>query len=105
MLSNMLTLDEFEAIRLIDAEKKPQTDAAVLMKISQPTISRILNLARKKIADALVNGKAIHIAGGDYMYAEPAYSCQSCKTTFLASEHDLPSKCPACTSTNIVQMT
>ena len=59
-----LTLDEFEAIRLSSLEGLRQEDAAKLMKISRPTFSRIETSAHKKIADALVNIKAIRIEGG-----------------------------------------
>jgi len=59
-----LTLDEFEAIRLADFEKLEQIHAAKRMHISRPTFSRILSLAHSKIADALVNIKAIRIEGG-----------------------------------------
>jgi predicted DNA-binding protein (UPF0251 family) len=57
----LLTLPEFEAVRLIDLEETPQEEASVKMQISQPTLSRILKSARKKIADAIINGKAIRI--------------------------------------------
>lgn len=56
-----LTLEEFESIRLIDLEKEPQSEAALKMQISQPTFSRILTIARNKIAEALIKGKAIKI--------------------------------------------
>jgi len=59
-----LTIDEFEAIRLIDVEGLMQEEAARKMRISRPTFTRILASARKKIADALVNIKAIKIEGG-----------------------------------------
>lgn len=59
-----LTLDEFEALRLACLEELKQVDAAKLMKISRPTFSRILTSAQKKIADSLVNIKAIRIEGG-----------------------------------------
>jgi len=59
-----LTLDEFEAVRLADLEELRQIDAAKKMHISRPTFSRIVTLARKKIADALVNIKVIKIEGG-----------------------------------------
>jgi len=62
----VLTVDEFEAIRLKDLEGLDQANAAEKMKISQPTFFRLLDSARKKIADALVNGKAIRIEGGEY---------------------------------------
>ncbi len=56
-----LELSEFEAIRLIDFEQSPQEEAARKMEVSQPTLSRILKSARKKISDAIINGKAIKI--------------------------------------------
>ena len=59
-----LSLDEFEAVRLADLEGLKQVDAAKRLKISRPTFSRIVASARGKIADALVNIKAIRIEGG-----------------------------------------
>lgn len=59
-----VTLDEFEAIRLIGCEGLTQAQAAKIMKISRPTFSRIETSAHKKIADALVNIKALRIEGG-----------------------------------------
>lgn len=59
-----LTKDELEAVRLIDLESIEQKKAAEKMNISQPTLSRLLTSARKKIADSLVNGKAVNIGGG-----------------------------------------
>jgi len=60
----VLTLDEFEAIRLNDWEDLTHAQAAVQMKISRPTFTRILGVAHKKVADGLVNIKAIKIEGG-----------------------------------------
>ena len=59
-----LTLDEFEAVRLACLEGLQQVEAAKLMKISRSTFSRIITLAHRKIADGLVNIKAIRIEGG-----------------------------------------
>lgn len=59
-----LSLDEFEALRLADLENLKQIDAAKKLKISRPTFSRIITSAHKKIADGLVNIKAIRIEGG-----------------------------------------
>jgi predicted DNA-binding protein (UPF0251 family) len=59
-----LTLDEFEAVRLACLEGLRQVDAAKRLKISRPTFSRILTSAQRKIADGLVNIKAIRIEGG-----------------------------------------
>ena len=60
----LLTIDEFEAIRLADCEGLKQQDAAKKMRISRPTFSRIISSARNKVGDALVNVKAIKIEGG-----------------------------------------
>ena len=62
----VLNIEEFEAIRLKDLKGFKQKNVAKKMNISQPTLHRLLNSARKKIADALVNGKAIKIFGGNY---------------------------------------
>jgi len=59
-----LTLDEFEAVRLADLDGLKQVDAAKRLKISRSTFSRIVSSARNKIADGLVNIKAIRIEGG-----------------------------------------
>ena len=56
-----LTLDELETLRLCDLENLEQEEAAKRMKISQSTLSRILVSVRKKIAEALIKGKAIKI--------------------------------------------
>jgi len=60
-----LTLDEVEAVRLADFEGLEQIKAAKKMKVSQSTFQRILAEARKKIAEALVKGKAIKMEGGE----------------------------------------
>ena len=57
----VLDRDEVEAIKLHDADGYEQVAAAKKMRISQPTFARILTSAYKKIADALINGKAIRI--------------------------------------------
>ena len=56
-----LEMQEFEAVRLVDFKKIPQEIASKQMEISQPTFSRILKIAREKIAEAIVAGKAIKI--------------------------------------------
>ena len=56
-----LTPGEAEAIRLFDVQNLEQKQCAEKMEVSQPTFSRILDSSRKKVADALINGKAIRI--------------------------------------------
>jgi len=60
-----LSLDEMEAIRLCYLEGLYQEDAAKIMDISRQTLGRILFSANRKIADFLVNGKALCINGGN----------------------------------------
>ncbi|MFZ2385592.1 MAG: DUF134 domain-containing protein [Candidatus Omnitrophota bacterium] len=60
----ILNIDEFEAMRLVCLEGMKHKEAAQLMKISRPTLSRIMASACKKVTDALVNVKAIRIEGG-----------------------------------------
>jgi len=65
---SILTVDEFEAVRLKDLEGLEQEDAAKKMNISQPTFHRLLQSGRKKLADAIVNGKAIKVEGGNFEF-------------------------------------
>jgi predicted DNA-binding protein (UPF0251 family) len=60
----VMTLDEFEALRLADLEQLYHEGAAEQMRISRPTFSRIIESAHRKLADALVHGKALRIQGG-----------------------------------------
>jgi len=62
----ILAVDEFEAIRLKDLEGLEQEESAKKMNISQPTFHRLVISAREKIAEAIVNGKAIRIEGGNF---------------------------------------
>lgn len=64
----VLTLPEFESLRLKDLEGLDQKDAAEKMHISQPTFHRLVLEARKKVASALVKGNAIKIEGGNFKF-------------------------------------
>jgi len=57
----VLMADEVEAIRLYEVEEMDQINAAEKMGVSQPTFARILDRANKKIAEALIKGKAIRL--------------------------------------------
>jgi predicted DNA-binding protein (UPF0251 family) len=67
-----LSVDEYEAVRLKDLEGLEQEECARRMNISQPTFHRMIVAARKKIADAIINGKAIRIEGGNVSISEGA---------------------------------
>ena len=60
------TLDEYEAVRMIDYEKLTQEDCAAAMGVSRATVAGIYENARFKLADAIINGKRIRITGGSY---------------------------------------
>ena len=64
-----ISVEEAEAIRLKDMEGLGQEQSAERMNISRPTFQRVLASARQKMADALLNGKAIRIEGGNFKVA------------------------------------
>lgn len=66
----VLTLDEFEVIRLVDLEKQTHEMCAQQMDISRTTVTEICESARYKIADCIVNGKELIISGGNYRLCE-----------------------------------
>jgi len=66
-----LAVDELEALRLADLEGLYQEEAAQRMNVSRQTFGRILDASHKKVADALVHGKALSIAGGPIEVTEP----------------------------------
>jgi len=65
--TTVITVDEYEAVRLKDLLQMEQKQAAEKMGISQPTFHRLVLSARKKIAEGIIEGKAILIEGGDYI--------------------------------------
>lgn len=98
-----LTVDEFEAVRLADLECMYQERAAERMKISRQTFGNILGSAHHKIADCLVNGKAIKIEGGVFeMETKRNFSCSACNHEW-AVPHGTgrPGECPECGSRDI----
>ena len=65
---SQLSIEEYEAMRLYDVDGLDQTQAAEMMNVSRPTFGRIIVSAHKKVAEALVYGKAIQIRGGSYHF-------------------------------------
>lgn len=99
----ILTVDEFEAIRLADLENLYQEQAAEKMKVSRPTFGRIIDSAHKKVAEALVKGKALKIEGGEFeMAATRKFKCYDCQHSWeLPYGTGRPKNCPSCRSGNI----
>jgi predicted DNA-binding protein (UPF0251 family) len=98
----VLTLDEFEALRLADLEGLYQEEAADRMGVSRPTFGRVVESARRKVADALVNAKALVIAGGTVeLAADDEAACPSCRGRMSKGEAATleaarPRRCPRC---------
>ena len=65
-----MTVDEYEAIRLIDLSGLTQEECAGQMNISRTTVQGIYDEARKKLAESLVNGKILMIGGGEYQLCD-----------------------------------
>jgi len=64
--SIIMTVDEYETVRLIDLEGMKQEECSEQMNIARTTVQGIYDIARKKIADSIVNGKNLIIEGGEY---------------------------------------
>jgi predicted DNA-binding protein (UPF0251 family) len=97
-----LLFEEYEALRLADYENLTQEEASKKMNISRPTFTRLYDKARKSIAKAFVEGKAIIIRGGTYVADNYWYRCESCHETTVSSQP--ASSCGKCESENIVQL-
>ncbi|MGB6895663.1 MAG: DUF134 domain-containing protein [Dehalococcoidia bacterium] len=100
-----LTVEEVEAIRLKDLEGLEQEECAERMRISRPTFHRVLQSARRKVADALVNGKALRIQGGNFALARQPFQCRRdghvWSVPFEALVAGPPLACPRCESPRV----
>ncbi len=105
---NTLFLEELEAIRLKDLEGLEQEECAKRMNVSRPTFQRILIAAREKTADSLINGKAIHIVGGNYTLNICPVRCLDCGKSWMESYENLDTistgsyVCPDCGSAKVL---
>jgi predicted DNA-binding protein (UPF0251 family) len=99
----ILTVDEFEAIRLADLDGLYQEQAAERMRVSRQTFGRIIEAAHKKVAEALVKGKALKIEGGEFeMAGTRKFKCDECQHSWeLPYGTGRPEGCPSCGSGNI----
>jgi len=82
-----------------------QEECAQRMSISRPTFHRVLESARSKLADALLNGKAIRIEGGNFEMAIRRFRCingHEWDVPFEVMVNEPPSFCPACDTLNIL---
>lgn len=75
----IMTVEQFEAIRLIDLEGLTQQESSELMGVGRSTLQRIYEVAREKLADALVNGKTLKIQGGHYKICDEFEEMEQCR--------------------------
>ena len=87
-----LSLDELESIRLADLEGMYQEDAAGHMCVSRQTFANILTSARNKMAECLIQGKAMRIEGGRVETKDREFVCMDCSHAWSLP---LVSKCPS----------
>lgn len=105
---NILRIEELEAIRLKDLEGLEQEECAKRMEISRQTFQRILNIARQKIADSLINGKSIKIEGGNFTRNICPVKCLDCGKEWNESYENFEKilqgcyNCPDCNSKRVI---
>ena len=100
-----LSVEEAEAIRLNDLEGIQQEECARRMNISRPTFHRVLGSARNKLADALLNGKAIRIQGGNFEMEMRRFHCingHEWDVPFETMISAPPQSCPTCNTLDIL---
>lgn len=98
----VLAVEELEALRLADLERKTQEEAAGCMKVSRQTFGRIVESARMKVADAIVSGKSILIQGGAYEMEKREFKCANCGHVWeVPFGIPRPDECPECSSTDL----
>jgi predicted DNA-binding protein (UPF0251 family) len=99
----VLTVDEMEAMRLADLDGMYQEPAAQQMNISRQTFGRVIESARRKVAQALIQGQALRIEGGTVeVVAMRRFQCSGCQHVWeLPHGTGRPQECPTCNSSNI----
>ena len=96
-----LLLEEYETLRLLDYENLTQEEAANIMEISRPTLTRIYERARKKTATALTESRQLSIEGGTAVFSNHWYECKDCGSRFNRITSRETEKCLLCNSREI----
>lgn len=92
----ILLLEEYESVRLLDYELLTQEQAAERINVSQPTLTRIYKKARKTMAKVLIEGKTLIIKGGNVEFENEWYRCKKCYKLIEGVENH--TKCKKCTT-------
>jgi predicted DNA-binding protein (UPF0251 family) len=102
-----LTVDQREAIRLSDLLGMSHEEAGRHMGVSRATFGRIIQRARQTVADALINGKAINVEGGNYQLIDLVrnFYCQDCQHEWQEPMGTgRPEHCPVCQSSDFYRV-
>ncbi len=101
----VMQLEEYEAIRLMDYENLTHEQAAEKMGVSRPTVTRIYEQARKKLATALVEGRSFLIEGGEIQLSGVHFYCEACQAKFNQPVQDSQiTACPQCGSQKVISL-
>lgn len=73
-----LTFEEYESLRLVSYNMLSQKEAAKMMNVSRPTLTRVYNKAIKNISKAFIEGRRIEIEGGNYELENDWFRCRKC---------------------------
>ena len=100
-----IQLEEYESLRLIDYENLTQEQAAERMNVSRPTVTRIYEQARKKVTQAIVEGRSFFIEGGEIELRGEHYFCEKCRHKFIFKKNEkIPEVCPECGSPQLLNL-
>jgi len=99
-----MNLDEYEALRLADFEGLNQEEASEEMEISRSTFARLVESARKKSSQFLIQGKRLVIGGGPVHFRENLLQCHDCHRIFAVRMDETLHACHACGSTNLIDL-
>ncbi|MBL4931776.1 DUF134 domain-containing protein [Clostridium paridis] len=98
----VLKVEELEAMRLKDIEELKQEECAEKMQVSRQTFQNIIDSARKKVAIALTEGKAINISGGNYTTNFCKFKCLDCGAEYDINYEQDKRTCPNCGSKKVL---
>ncbi len=100
----VLSLDEFEALRLADNEGYSHAEAADEMEISRSTFSRLIVKARKKVSDLLIKGSLLRVEGGNVHFKNNIIHCKGCGHMFKIKISNYINQCPTCQSNEVLNL-
>lgn len=98
-------LEEYETLRLIDYEEMTHEQVAKKMNVSRPTVTRIYEQARKKLSQALVEGRSFFIEGGQIKLSGSYFLCENCWHKFVPETEEFDRLvCPSCGSEQLLDL-